>query len=120
MNNIIIVKTHVTNFNRSICCEMRLNVGYKSCLPVLYIYMFSYNYGQYTFIIRDVLLGLVLCPNVKVINWSKSPNGRDVTKRAIIIDANSVVSGRKYDITKVVTSCPFRVLSMKVRLSSSG
>ena len=39
----------------------------------------------------------------------KSPNGRDVTKRAII-DVNSVVSGRNYDILTSITASAIRRL----------
>ena len=45
----------------------------------------------------------------------KTPNGRDVTKRAII-DVNSIVAGRNYDIltsiiAKLLTSRPFSDLN---------
>ena len=41
----------------------------------------------------------------------KSPNGRDVTKR-VIIDANSIVSGRNYDI---LTSIRLKALGLNLR-----
>ena len=46
-----------------------------------------------------------------VVKWLKSPNSRDVTKRAII-EVNSMVSGSNYDtltsiIAKLLTSQPF-------------
>ena len=52
--------------------------------------------------------------------WLESPNGRDVTKRAII-DVNSIVSGQNYDIlisiiAKLLTSRPLGVLSHKPAL----
>ena len=51
-------------------------------------------------------------------NRLKSPNGRDVTKRAII-DGNSIVSGRNYDtltsiIAQLLTSWPFGDLGLWV------
>ena len=52
--------------------------------------------------------------------WLESPNGRDVTKRAII-DVNSIVSRQNYDIlisiiAKLLTSRPLGVLSHKPAL----